>query len=549
MSTPPPRSRRLLPTWINVNLLGVALLLGTVGTSLYRVTSIHRTLFDPSVTTIRIAHWQLETGYRNAMDVVIAEYEKLHPNVRVIQMPVTEKVYAQWLNTHLISGDAPELAEMGMSSLINNDQYVIRYFLPMTELIDQPNPYDRGTPLEKIPWRETFVDGMRGSYKERLQDYYGIPTTFTNMRLFYNKDMVRRVTGSDKPPRTFGQLLDLCKAIRAYGQQRGEKLTPIAGSGYSVGIFVGKYVIPFTAAMEPELDADLDGLISDNETYAGFMQGKFNFQTPRVRAYYECFKTLCDQFSEGFMAVDRQSAAFSFVQSKSAIIATGSWDAESLFQQADFEVGVFDFPLPASSEPWGQYISGRASEATVAGGGLFGVYKNSRNQKQAIDFLHFITSPKYNELFNQACNWIPIVLGAKPSDRMMPFAADPIGYTSQLHFDFGVDVTRISNGYQSSFYQGQMTYEQFSKSMEELMRDDNHGGDRAWVLQYDELTRQCRSQDRVLAIQAARELMDPKAVDAPAKYAQVLLQQMRFNNGENLRHRFVQVRGKPLPEK
>ena len=52
------------------------------------------------------------------------------------------------------------------------------------------------------------------------------------------------------------------------------------------------------------------------------------------------------------------------------MICTGSWDAGSLFMQAKkvgFEVGIFDFPLPARGEHFGEFVNGKATEASSGG--------------------------------------------------------------------------------------------------------------------------------------------------------------------------------------
>jgi ABC-type glycerol-3-phosphate transport system substrate-binding protein len=116
------------PWWKTPNLLGVLLLAAAFCISLYNVFTVHEELFEKDVNILRITHWQLELGYRDALQAVIAEYEKLQAakgnRVKVLQMPVTEKVYGQVLNTSLISGDAPDICLLGMSTMTDNDQYV-----------------------------------------------------------------------------------------------------------------------------------------------------------------------------------------------------------------------------------------------------------------------------------------------------------------------------------------------------------------------------------------------------------------------------------------
>lgn len=553
-NTKDPKTRNR-PWWLSANMVGLLFLLGAFGFSMYRVSSVHKELFNPDETILRISHWQLESGYREAMDKIIALYEKQQlakgKRVKVMQMAVTEKLYSQWLNTNLISGQAPDICLMGMSAMVNNEQYMARYFVPMTQIISKPNPYNKGTDLEKLPWRETFFDGMRSQYNVRLQDYFAVPTAAYNIRMFYNKDMFREATGTDVPPKTFGELMEVCAKISALSGKKGELIIPIAGSQYSIVMFQDRYNAAFTAGLEPTLDVNVDSEVSQQEVYEGMMRGKLTMHTPQIKAFHECMRRMCMEFGRGFGGKDRQTAAFEFAQQRAAMICTGSWDASSLFiqaKEAGFEVGLFDFPLPARGEEFGEYVVGKATEASSGGAGAFGLYKFGRNFDQALDFLQFLTSQKINQLHMNAAEWIPVVLGTEPTGRMAPFAPDPIGFSGRAHFYYGGDVQTRYNGLFRTYLQGELGFEEFADTIEESMKSPAFGGDRAWTLEWDDAVKQSRNQERMLAAQVVRGLM-LGAEDAPAKHRQVLLQQVRGNNAENHRYRFKQLRGFDLPEK
>jgi ABC-type glycerol-3-phosphate transport system substrate-binding protein len=61
---------------------------------------IRRSEATPSnVVTIRLAHWQLEAGVRDGLAEAAAEYERLHPDVRIVQEAIPEATYGQWMST------------------------------------------------------------------------------------------------------------------------------------------------------------------------------------------------------------------------------------------------------------------------------------------------------------------------------------------------------------------------------------------------------------------------------------------------------------------
>lgn len=549
------QDRKPRPWWLSINALGLCLLLGAFAFSMYHVMQVQRQLFNPNETILRIAHWQLELGYRDALAEVIKDYEKLQAargkRVRVMQMAVTERVYGPWLNTNLISGQAPDLCLVGMSNMLDNDAYLSRYFVPMSQLVSQPNPYNRGTELATVPWRDTFFDGMRGVYNARLQDYFSVPTATYNLRLFYNKQMFREATGSDAPPQTFGQLMQACDKITDLSKRKGKLLIPIAGGQYSVSMFQDRYQVAFLAGLEKDLDRNLDGWVSDQEVYTGLTEGKISMEMPRVKAYHECLRRLCRQFGQGFGGKDRQTAAFEFVQQRAGMIATGSWDARSLFaqaQEAGFDVGIFDFPMPARDEEFGQWVVGKPTEAGVGTAGGYGLYRFSRNFDQALDFLQYLTSKKVNQKQMELAEWIPIVIGTEPAGRMAAFAPDPEGFSAHCKLTYGGAVDTAYNGQLWSYLQGEGTYESLAKSLMDATKNPQYGGDRTWTLEWDGAIKQIRNQERTFASQVVRELM-LDAPDATEKERRMVLQQVSANNAQDHRYRFKQVRGFDLPEK
>jgi raffinose/stachyose/melibiose transport system substrate-binding protein len=542
------------PWWLNINMVGVLLVLVAFGISMKRVFSIREQLEGTDGTTIiRISHWQLELGYRDALQHVINMYQeeqaKLGRKVRVLQMPVTERVYGPWLNTNLISQQAPDIVLMGMSGMLSSEQYLARYFRPLTDLVDQPNPHNKGTELENVPWRETYFDGMRGAYNVKLQDYFMVPTASYTMRIFYNKKLFEEI-GQPNPPQTFGQLMDVCQRISEHATKTNRTILPIAGSKYSYLTFVNRYAVSFTANLEKDLDLDLDGSVTPQEVYAGHVRGKLRMDLPNVKAFYALLRELSTQFGPGFIGKDRQTAAFEFVQQRAAMISSGSWDAQSLFAQAEkagFDVGIFDFPLPAAGEPYGEYIVGKTQEATIGASGAYGLYKYSRQPDAALDFLQFLTSKRINQIHMERTNWIPVVRGTEPKGKMAVFAPNPIGFNTGINPVYGAEMSSRYSGELQSYLQGDSTFNRLAGVVDTAFRDPLIGGDWAWYWEYSELVKQVRTQERSLAAHSIRGLL-LGAEDAQHKHRQIMLQQLKVNNGETMRRRFEDIRGVPITD-
>lgn len=144
------------------------------------------------------------------MNAVIEDYNNLPHGkanrVEVRQMAVTEQVYAQFLNVHLISGTAPDIVAKGMSRLLGSGTSLTRYFEPVSGYVSEPNPYNQEEYLpdgirpelenflRNASWNETFTDGMLGGWEDSAQDYFAVPvSSWGAMRTFVNLDLSKKV--------------------------------------------------------------------------------------------------------------------------------------------------------------------------------------------------------------------------------------------------------------------------------------------------------------------------------------------------------------------
>ena len=221
-----------------INFLGLAALLTCFLLSAGHV--FFRSSHGPEAggIVVRVAHWQLEGGVREAFDAVARAYETLHPGVRVVQIPIPERIFPEWATTQLIGGTAPDLVEIGLNASgidSSTDERLVRYYEPLGRVLNAPNPYDADAPdLAALPWRDTFVDGLRSVYNPRLLEFYSVPTTLTTVRVFYNQTLWRRLLGETPPPRTYEKFAEICHRAAAGGGPGGvPPVIPVAGSSYT----------------------------------------------------------------------------------------------------------------------------------------------------------------------------------------------------------------------------------------------------------------------------------------------------------------------------
>ncbi|WOO41278.1 hypothetical protein [Rubellicoccus peritrichatus] len=444
---------------------------------------------DDAKKVVRVTHWQLEPGYRDAMQWAIDQYNELphvkEANVVVEQAAITEKVYNQFMNVHLISGTAPDIASKGMTQLIKGNN-VARYYAAISDYINDPNPYNKpeylpddldpktAEYLTNATWKDTFIDGMQGGYDPLLDDYYAVPvSTFGQGRLFYNMTLLKEVklfikaaiaqkpqpewltktwinkengevTGylpdnqrlrdwlnSGEPPETLGQLMLYCYAVEAYAEENDLKfLVPISGSNYFTSNLASRYEGVFLSSFAAPLEVQIGSGVDPFEAIIGWENNTWSFESPEFVNYFEFATTITKFFPQGFLGLDREQAQRRFILGNAALISAGGWDASSIFTGAAnrdnpedvFEVKVTRPPLPAEDERWAEFLPYHGTEANFKTGVPLALNKQSKNFEWALDFLQFVTSMPVNEELNRQAAWLPAIVGADTIEQMLPFS-------------------------------------------------------------------------------------------------------------------------------
>jgi len=395
----------------------------------------------PDAVVLRIGHWQLEAGVRDALNIMAEKYRELHPNVHIVQDAIPEMVYGQWTTTQLMGGTAPDLLQIGLGVLPRHLwlQYYNRYCHSLTRYANEPNPYNEGTELEGVLLRNTIKDGMRWTYIEEMQEYMAIPLSQFGVRVFYNRDLLRRLTGLETPPTTFREFIDVCETIRAKTNDRGEPYTAIAASRYHTFMWEFYLVDALTYPALRLGDFNRDGLLGVDESYVAFRAGLLGLDFPAYRARFQALRELTRQYQTGFTGLTRDEAVFQFIQQNAVFMGTGTWDARSLQEQADgnFEIGVMDFPRPAPDDPdYGEFIEGPLFEQPYVGF-AFAITRTSEHFDVALDFLRFLAGQEQNEELNRIIGWIPSVKGTELDPMLEAFEPHLEGVIKSFNPDLG----------------------------------------------------------------------------------------------------------------
>jgi raffinose/stachyose/melibiose transport system substrate-binding protein len=375
---------------------------------------------------IRLSQWQLEGGVREAIDAIIRRYEQLNPRVHVVHLAVPDPVYQPWIQTQMVGGTGPDLAEYSWPW-----PDTARNFQPISAEVMQPNPYNRGTPLEGVPWRDTFIDGMTSpdNYVQTLSDYYGVSLTTHVMRIVFNRPLLKTVTGRETPPRTYRELVALCAGVRAYATAHGLKLVPLANSRTTHTNLTYETLSAMTTGLSERIDFQHRLKLEAPELGVAYLRGEWSYDSPEMIAALESLKEIGAMSTPGFMQRERDSALTDFVSGRAVMIVTPSWEASSLLQLCPFAIGAFRFPHPHEDDPvFGRHARSPMSEGQLLTGMPFYVNRHTKHRAEAIDFLRFMSSQEGATIFTQVSNWQPVTVGVKASDFADQFKLQPEGY-------------------------------------------------------------------------------------------------------------------------
>jgi len=407
----------------------LALLGAAYAASVFLVVLNHRSERDDAdQVTIRFCHWQLETGVRDAIAAIIRRYEQLNPRVHVVQIAIPGGVggatYGTWVLTQMAAGGGPDLVEY---DAFHPD--VPRHFQPIGPEVDEPNPYNRGTPLEGLRWRDTFVDRMTTNFDRTLLDYYSVSLDVHMQRIIYNRRLMTAITGRDAPPRNYRELLALCAVIRAYAKAHGLNLEPMANPP-EANVTQSWYI---TMAMSDRLSERIDfqhKLVAEpDDLGVSYLRKDWSYDSPEAVAAFQEVKEFGEMCAPGFWSRSRDMAVTDFVCGRAVMFVAPSWQATTLLGICEFPVGLFPYPYPREDDPvYGRYAQGPFSDGPLIPGMEMFLNRATHHRAETLDFLRFMTGLEGGTIFSNLSNWQSATIGVKASAFAAQYKFQTEGY-------------------------------------------------------------------------------------------------------------------------
>lgn len=358
-----------------VGVLIIGIILFLFGTTLFAAGKT-----EAASGPVKISWWALSGGGADESrailrNKVIEDYKVLHPDVEIELTMLENEAFKQKVQVAIQAGDPPDIFHSWGGGV-------------MVEYANAGMLRDI-TSFVKSDLSQTIGIGALGVYGYNGK-YYGSPYDMGGVGFWYNKSIFKEIGAT--VPETWPQLLDIVKKVKAAGY------VPIAmGAG-------DRWPAHFWWVY---LAMRIGGQDAFNAAYGG--SGSFKDATFVKAGEMLLELAALNPFQTGFLGATYDDQAALMGNKKAALELMGQWAPAVEASNSESGNGIGDdlawFSFP--SVP-----GGKGKNTDVMGGGngyVFG--KNAPDE--ALDFLKFFLSRKYNEELVPVEGIIPVVKGAE----------------------------------------------------------------------------------------------------------------------------------------
>ncbi len=433
---------------------GLVLLVVAYVLSVFWVFTRSEPIVHARPVTIYFAHWQIERGPPDGIDAAIKRYEEINPRVRVVQLQIPgATIYPQWMRSNLAGDTGPDLMEWG-SWLPGQKDIPARYFTPLTAELTKPNPYNRGTSQENIPWQDTFHDKLLAPKRDSPDpgQIYAVNVSECTLRLFCNVDLMKKILGRVVVPKDFNDLRKILLAVQAYAKKTGQSISGLAGSRDTTRAVAETVFGAPLLGVNQRIDDGGTLYLYNRQMLAAYLAGRWRYSEPAVVAGLQLVREATNSMKPGFIQLRRDDAMIEFLRGQALFFFYGTWDATSLRRLASFEIQPMKLMQAMPDDPEvGKYVVGLGGEGIGETAVAMYLNKASRHPAEALDFLKFLTSVPGNQLFTDASLWLPAVNGVVVPEEIRNFR----DYQEGLSFGqapYDALGTEVSMGWDKNFY-------------------------------------------------------------------------------------------------
>jgi raffinose/stachyose/melibiose transport system substrate-binding protein len=323
---------------------------------------------------VRITHSITGGAQKTALDAIIADFEKAHPDIKIKQIVYDDDLYSDTgLITQLKSSSPPEIYFQWAGGPIQRDARE-GFALDLTAAMG-----DAG-------WKDSFIASafspQMGATSEGKPYLVPITLDVTNV-IWYNKQIFKEA--GIETPKDWAALVALTKKLAASGD------TPFVIGNQELWP-LGNWASHIASRVVPPAD----------------YEAAFRLEKPFNTPDFEKALTLVDElrkaggFNKDIAGLGADPAMNTFFQGAAVMHPIGSWLVSSAADLADkdFDYDEFNTPLIDPAHPLKDSVIG-----TLTG---FAVGAKSANPQEALTFLRFFTTPENQVKWAEAGSFSPV---------------------------------------------------------------------------------------------------------------------------------------------
>lgn len=346
-------------------------------------------------TTVTVWSWRVEDV--DAYEAMFDVFEEQNPDITVEFVPTRDTEYETRLSTALRANRGPDIAQLKpygeLQPLIEGG-----YLMPLEDRIPELDNF-----------YPTALDGARSRTDGAL---YGVPYSYVNMGVFYNKTMFEE--NDIGIPETYDDFLAAAQTLKDAG------VIPISAGGANGTGW----------ALEINLGVVGPNAYGGDEFWQEIQSGEATFTDPRMIKAIQRLVDMAPYYSPGFKGLDYTTAIQQFINGQSAMFFGGSWENGTIKNQnPELEYGIFPFPPDVAGDT--NWVSSFAD-------GSYGLISQSDAMDEATRVLRFMASTEFAQMFADMLGWPPAQPGISPQDpvlkTMLDMQANPTPYLTLVGF-------------------------------------------------------------------------------------------------------------------
>lgn len=306
---------------------------------------------------------------------IIAEFEDLHPNVKVNVDKVLNDPYKEKIRVLVSNEDLPDVFASWSDSFAEN-------------IVSSGKVKTLNHLFSEDPeWGNNILESQLGAFTFD-DNVYGVPLTIDGKAFVYNKKIFE--DNNLEPPKTFDEFIQVLDKLQNAGYEN--PLMEGLSDAWAISHYMGTI---FQRLLDPAL------LEKDYNPATG------EFTDPEYLTALGVFKTLTDYMGELATAIDHETARNMFVNGEIPIIYMQFAEIKFVEDGGMADFAFFNFPT---------FKDGKGDPDALTGAPEgFMLSKNA--PKEAEEFLKFITSKEIAAKFTKDCGQLNAIKGSVNSDN------------------------------------------------------------------------------------------------------------------------------------